>query len=100
MAGNHPRVPGNTGSAGSECPRFRVAREEVDRLSRQQQGGEDLPVLHAIQRGLQSQVHFADPHVQTVEHLTAKYSAGAAFFAQIDRLARKICQTSDLRPRE
>src|SRR5262249_38033478 len=80
--------------------RLRVACEEVDRFSRHEQRGEDLPGPHPIQCGVQPQVHFFDLHVQTVEHLTAKYRAGAAFFAQIDCLSCKVCQSFDLRPRE
>jgi hypothetical protein len=57
-----------------------------------------LSLPHLVQRGVQPQVYFTDLHVQTVEHLTAKYSAGTAFFAQINRFARKIGQACDIRP--
>src|SRR5215472_3588175 len=80
--------------------RLRVACQEVDRFSRHEQRGKDLPGPHPIQCGVQRQVHFFDLHVQTVEHLTAKYSTGAAFFAQIDCLSCKVCQSFNLRARE
>src|SRR5215475_6949570 len=77
-----------------------VARQEVDRFSRHEQRGEDSPAPHPIQCGVQPQVHLVDLHAQAIEHLTAKYSARAAFLAQIDCLASKVRWSFDLRPRE
>src|SRR6185437_14977161 len=79
---------------------LRAARKKVDRLSRDHEGGGDLPLSHAIERCVQSEIRFVDLHAQTVEHLTAKHGAGAAFLAEINALSRKVRQALDIGTRQ